>query len=166
MWGVASLALAAIVGLAVWVLKPAPAPQPVTRTVINLPAGQRLAVGFDSVIALSPDGTRLAYVASQAGAQQLYVRAMDSMEARPIPDADGADAPFFSPDSQWLGFFAENKLKKVSVSGGAPITVCDAPGPWHNASWGTDDTIVFSGYNGATAVGLLQVPAAGGARNR
>jgi hypothetical protein len=159
LWGVASLVLAAIAGLAVWVLKP-PAPQPVTRTVINLPPGQQLAAGLDSAIALSPDGTRLAYVASQAGAQQLYVRAMDSMEATPIPDTDGAVAPFFSPDSQWLGFFADNKLKKVSVSGGAPITLCDAPGPQHSASWGSDDTVVF---HGPPNLGLFRVSAAGGA---
>jgi serine/threonine-protein kinase len=88
---------------------------------------------------------------------------MDSTETTPVPGTDGADAPFFSPDSQWLGFFADNKLKKVSVSGGVPITLCDSQGLWHSASWGSDDTIVFYRFNGVTAPGLLRLPAAGGA---
>jgi serine/threonine-protein kinase len=168
-WGVAFLVVAAIAGLAVWVLKPVPpVTRPVTRFTLLLAAGQQLAAGStandSSAIALSPDGTRLAYVASQAGTQQLYLRAMDSMEATPIPGTDGAVAPFFSPDSQWLGFFADNKLKKVSVSGGAPITVCDAPLPWHSASWGNDDAIVFSQFAAIGYVSVLfQVAAAGGA---
>ena len=115
--------------LAVWNLKPAPAPapQPVTRTVITLPPGQQLA-GLDNgpAVALSPDGTHLAYVARQGGTQQLYLRAMDSLEAKPIPGTEGAVNPFFSPDGQWLGFFAGGKLKKVSVSGGAALTLGDA----------------------------------------
>src|SRR5579863_10453381 len=76
---------AAIASLATWYLKPSP-PQPVTRTVINLPSGQQLA-GLDSgpSLAISPDGTHLAYVARQGATQQLYVRAMDSMEAKAIP---------------------------------------------------------------------------------
>src|ERR1700682_4343409 len=76
------LLVAAIASLAVWNLKPAPAPapQPVTRTVINLPPGQQLA-GLENgpAVALSPDGTHLAYVARQSGSQQIYLRAMDSL---------------------------------------------------------------------------------------
>ena len=80
-------------------------------------------------MALSPDGTHLAYVARQGGTQQLYLRAMDSLEAKPIPGTEGAVNPFFSPDGQWLGFFAGGKLKKVSVSGGAALTLGDAAEP-------------------------------------
>src|SRR5207302_3109522 len=111
---------AAVASLALWNLKPSPSPQPVTRTVITLPPGQQLA-GLDSgpVVALSPDGSHLAYVARQGGAQEIYLRAMDSLEARPISGTEEAVNPFFSPDGQWLGFFASGKLKKVSVSGGA-----------------------------------------------
>jgi len=118
-----------VASLATWNLKPLP-PQAVTRTVINLPPGQQLA-GLDSgpSVALSPDGTHLAYVATQGTTQQLYLRAMDNVEAKPMPDTEGAINPFFSPDGQWLGFFAGGKLKKVSVSGGAAVTVGDAPGP-------------------------------------
>jgi len=70
-----------------------------------------------TAVALAPDGLHLAYVAVQGGIQQIYLRAMDSLEARPIPAPKEPTAPFFSPDCQWLGFFAGNKLKKVSMSG-------------------------------------------------
>jgi serine/threonine-protein kinase len=145
--------------LATWNLKPSPAPQPVTRTVIALPPGQQLA-GLDSgpAVALSPDGTHLAYVATQGGTQQVYLRAMDSMEAKAIPGTGGGVTPFFSPDGQWLGFFAGGKLKKVSVTGGAAHTVGDAPLPV-GASWSSRGVIAFA----PTAVSvLLQVSDAGG----
>src|SRR4029077_3869280 len=126
---------AAIAGLAVWNLKPSP-PQRVTRTVITLPLGQQLA-GLESgpAVALSPDGTQLAYVARQGGTQQIYLRAMDSLESKPVPGTEGAFNPFFSPDGQWLGFFAGGKLKKISVSGGAALTLGDAGTP-RGANWG------------------------------
>ena len=148
----------AITGLAVWNLKPAP-PQPVTRTVINLPPGQQLAsLDRGPSVALSPDGTDLAYVARQGGTQQIYLRAMDSMEARPIPGTEGASNPFFSPDGQWVGFFAGGKLKKVSVIGGAALTIGDALSP-RGASWGGQGLIAFAPANVAV---LQQVPDAGG----
>ena len=127
-------------------------PQPVTRTVITLPPGQQLA-GLDNgpAVALSPDGTHLAYVARQGGIQQIYLRAMDSLEAKPIPGTEGAANPFFSPDGQWLGFFAGGKLKKVSVSGGAALTLGDAAYSF-GASWGSQGMIAFA----PAAVGVLQ----------
>ncbi len=152
------LLVAAIAGIAAWNLKPSP-PQPVTRTVITLPPGQQLA-GLENgpAVALSPDGTRLAYVARQSGTQQLYLRALDSLEARPIPGTDGAVNPFFSPDDQWLGFFVGQKLKKISVSGGAALTVGDATFP-HGASWSSHGVIVLAPSVGSS---LKQVPDEGG----
>jgi hypothetical protein len=150
--------VAAITGLGTWNLKPSPT-RPVIRTMINLPPGQQLA-GLDSgpVLALSPDGAHLGYVARQGGTQQLYLRAMDSIDAKPIPGTEGAVNPFFSPDSQWIGFFAGGKLKKVSVKGGAALTIGDAVYPG-GASWGDQGMIAFS----PTGVGVLQqVPDAGG----
>jgi Tol biopolymer transport system component/predicted Ser/Thr protein kinase len=161
-FGLGALLLGAVIAsLAVWNLKPSPSPQPVIRTVINLPSGQQLA-GLDSgpAVALSPDGTRLAYVARQGGTQQLYLRAMDNLEAKPIPDTEGAINPFFSPDGQWLGFFAGGKLKKVSVSGGAAVTLGEASGP-RGASWGSQGMIAFAPTFNAV---LQQVPGAGGVR--
>jgi Tol biopolymer transport system component len=162
LWGAVSLLLAVVTGFAVWNLKPAPTepPRPVTRTVITLPLGQQLA-GLENgpAVALSPDGIHLAYVARQGVTQQLYLRAMDSMEARPLAGTEGATEPFFSPDGQWLGFFAGQKLQKVSVNGGAALTLGDAPFPG-GASWGSQGTIAFAPSVGSA---LQQVSETGGA---
>jgi eukaryotic-like serine/threonine-protein kinase len=158
---VACLVVAAIAAFAVWLLRPTP-PRPVTRFAISLPAGQRLAALEEPVVAVSQDGTHLAYVATQGGNPQLYLRTMDSLEAKPIPSTEGAAAPFFSPDSQWVGFFASGKLKKVSVTGGAAVTVCEvSTGNYRGASWGSDGSVVFQG-----AGGLWRVSAAGGTPQR
>jgi len=109
-------------------------------------------------VAMSPDGTHLVYVARKDETQQLYVRAMDSLEAKPIPGTEGAGNPFFSPDGQSLGFFVGGKLKKVSASGGVTLTLGDASNP-HGASWGRPGIIAFGHTNGSA---LLQVPNAGG----
>jgi len=145
------LLVAAITGLAIWNLKPIPpAPRPVSRLTIVLPPGQQLVVPESGpAVALSPDGTHIAYVARERLTQQVYLRAMDSLEARPVPGTDGPvggtndTEPFFSPDSQWIGFFVGGKLKKVSVSGGAALTLCDALRS-NGVSWGSHGMIVFS----------------------
>jgi eukaryotic-like serine/threonine-protein kinase len=149
----------AIATVAVWNLKPAP-PRSVSRFTITLPPGQQLAGLNDGpAVALSPDGTRLAYVAIQGGTQQLYLRAIDSLEAQPILGTEGAFNPFFSPDGQWIGFFAAGRLKKVSINGGATLTLGNAEFPY-GASWGSQGVIAFA----ATFAGVLQqVPDAGGA---
>jgi len=158
-FGLGTLALGALMaGLAAWNLKPSP-PRPVSRTVITLPPGQRLAGLDQPAVALSPDGTHLAYVATQGGAQQIYLRAMDSLEARPIPDTEGATNPFFSPEGQWLGFFASNKLKKVPVNGGAALSIGDTTFPG-GASWARGGMIAFVP---AWSAPLREVPEAGGA---
>jgi serine/threonine protein kinase/Tol biopolymer transport system component len=160
--GLGSLLLGLVIAsLATWNLKPSPAlpSQPVSRMVINLPPGQQLA-GLENgpAVALSPDGTHLVYVATQGGTQQFYLRALDSLEAKPIPGTEGAVSPFFSTDGQWLGFFADGKLMKVLVSGGAAVTLGDALLP-RGASWGSQGMIAFSPTNISV---LLQVPDAGG----
>jgi len=149
----------AIIGFATWSLKPAPLPQPVSRLTINLPPGQQLA-GLDNgpSLAISPDGTHLAYVARQGGTQQLYLRAMDSLETKAIPGTEGAANPFFSPDGQWLGFFANRKLMKISLNGGAAIALANAAFDG-GADWGSQGTIAFSPSFSST---ILQVSAAGG----
>ncbi len=148
-----------LTGLVVWKLQPA-TPLPVTRTVINLPPGQQFA-GLDSgpAFTLSLDGTRLAYVARQDGTQQIYLRAMDSLESKPVPGTEGAVSPFFSPDGQWLGFFAGGTLKKVSVSGGAALALGNVGYPY-GVSWGSRGMIAFAP---AIVSPLLQIPDAGGA---
>jgi len=153
----ALLLVAVITSLAVWNLKPSRL-EPVTRFAITLPAGQRLAELDQSILALSPDGAKLAYVGMQSGNQQLYLRAMDSLEAGPIPNTEGAVNPFFSPDGQWLGFFADGKLKKISMNGGAALTLADAADPC-GASWSSQGLITFAP---SKVSGLQQVSDSGG----
>jgi Tol biopolymer transport system component len=148
---------AAVASLIIWNRKPA-APLPVTRTVITLPAGQRLAGLDQPALALSPDGAQLAYVAVAAGKQQLYLRALDSLESRPVPGTEGAISPFFSPDSQWLGFFADGKLKKIQVNGGVAQVLSDAVLP-RGASWGSNGIIAFAPSGGSV---LQQIHGDGG----
>jgi eukaryotic-like serine/threonine-protein kinase len=116
-----------------------------------------LGIGRTS-FALSPDGTQLVYVADLGEISQLYVRPLDQLDATPVPGTQGAYGPFFSPDGGWIGFFAENKLKKISLKGGDPVVLCEARTP-HGGSWGPDDTIVFSDSEGDK---LVQMPANGG----
>ena len=92
------------------------------------------------------------------GNTQLYIRPLDNLEATPLSGTEGAYLPFFSPDGRWLAFFTAGALKKVSVSGGAALTIAEAPSP-RGGTWGSDDTIV-STPTGAT--GLYRVPASGG----
>ena len=116
-----------IAGFVVWRLVSAPAPpKEVTRFTIALPPGRTLPSN-GLALALSDDGRELAYVATDKGTEvrQIHLRTMDSAEATPIPVTEGAIAPFFSPDGQWLGFFADGKLKKIAVAGGAPRTLAD-----------------------------------------
>jgi serine/threonine protein kinase/Tol biopolymer transport system component len=159
-WGGTSLLLvAAIASLATWNLRRLPLPQPVSRLTITLPPGRQLA-GLENGpdVALSPDGTHLAYVVRQGDTTQIYLRAIDSLEARPISGTEGATEPFFSPDGQWLGFFAGGKLKKISVSGGAALTLCDVSNS-AGGSWGSRGTIIFGNFAGGP---LQQVSDAGG----
>jgi serine/threonine-protein kinase len=153
------LAIAAIVLLTGFLMRATrPATRAITRLVVTLPPTDQLASG-DRGIALSPDGSRLVYVASHGDSvYRLYLRAINRFEATPILGTEGASNPFFSPDGQSVGFSADGKLKKVSLSGGAPLTLCSASAI-RGATWGPDDTIIFAP---ATGSGLYRVPAGGG----
>jgi serine/threonine-protein kinase len=94
-------------------------------------------------MAIDPDGMRVAYVLEREGVTHLYVHALDQQTPVLLAGTEGAFGPFFSPDGRWIGFFAENRLKKVAVSGGEPIDLCAAPNPY-GGSWGDDRTILFS----------------------
>ena len=132
--------------------------RPVVRMAIALPPAETVAVWYTAAVALSPDGKQVAYVAWRGGRSQIYVRALDRLEARPIPGTEDAHLPFFSPDGLWLGFSDERKLKKVRLSGGAPATVCYG-GETRGVSWGSDGTLVFTRDS---ASGLERVSAEGG----
>jgi eukaryotic-like serine/threonine-protein kinase len=139
-------------GLVVWNLKSSQVPpRPVTRFTIALHKDQRLAGLDKTALALSADGNQLAYVATTAaatGTQQIYLRAMDGTQARPLPGTEGSTNPFFSPDGQWLGFFADGKLKKIPVKGGVAETLTEVVNAL-GASWSTDHTIAFAPYASA-----------------
>jgi eukaryotic-like serine/threonine-protein kinase len=161
-WSVGSFILAAVATSALWNWKRAPSlpTRTISRFTITLPPGRRLA-GLDGgpVVALSPDGTHLAYVARHGGGTQLlYLRPMDGLEAQPISGTEDAVCPFFSPDGQWLGFFAGNKLKKVSVNGGPAQILGDVP-MGRGASWSDQGVIALAPTNNSS---LRQMPDAGG----
>ena len=138
-----------------------PGSRTVTRTTLTLPADQRLVrTAGTAPLALSPDGTRLVYASGDAGAAQLYLRELDRFEVTVLPGTEGAEQPFFSPDGEWVGFFADGLLQKVAIAGGLPLTICDAPVVGRGASWGPEDTIVFQ--PGPESPGLLRVSASGG----
>ena len=120
-------------------------PRPVTRFVITLPPGQQLAGA--SALTLSSDGSQLAYVATGGASAdpQLFLRAMDGLDARPIAGTEGASSPFFSPDGQWLGFFAGGSVKKIPLTGGAAVSLADVTNPMGGA-WIDEHTIVFASY--------------------
>ena len=118
-----------------------------------------LSTTFGSSAVLSPDGTRLALVASGSDQKQrLYIRLLDQVQATALSGTENARDPFFSPDGQWLGFFADGKLKKISAQGGAAVTLSDVSDD-RGGSWGDDGTIVFTKDNSSA---LSKVSSAGG----
>ena len=112
-------------------------------------------------VAISPDGRRLSFLAENEGTSQLYVRSLDDPQTIAIPGTQGVEGDFFfSPDGDWLGFAVRNELKKVSLSGGTPITLGKVDS-LTGGSWGSDTTIVFTGATDE-GEGLFLVSAAGG----
>ena len=149
-----ALVVGAVIGVVVWPpTRPVPAIPHVSRFSLLLPAGVSVGTPNHYRLALSPRGTDLVF----AGTDQLYFRAMDQMEATPIPQTERASEPFYSPDGQWIGFWADGELKKVPIAGGAPVTLCAAAEPF-GATWSDDDTILFNIFQ----VGIWRVPGAGG----
>jgi serine/threonine-protein kinase len=129
---------------------------------ITLPEDERIATTELGAVTMSPDGRLIVYAAGRGNTTQLMVRALDSGTARPLPGTFGAVSPFFSPDGEWLGFFADGKLKKAPVGGGTPIAICDAPDGL-GGSWSAKGTIVFAAATGGP---LQQVSASGGTPTR
>ena len=99
-----------------------------TRIALALASDERLAPLHIPAFCLSPDGSQLAYTANRLGIQQLFLRKLDTLQGIPLPGTEGAHgSPFFSPDGQWIGFFAHGKLRKIAVRGGEPIALTDVP---------------------------------------
>ena len=144
---IVALAMAVAGGLAVWALTPAPL-RPVSRFVASTsPDGPFTAQTAWQELAISPDGSRIVYVAGSASNRTLYVRPIDALDGTPnLGGLNGSDTPFFSPDGAWLGFAtgSDTSWKKVSILGGPPVTLWDSPTPPAGGSWGPDDMIIVA----------------------
>ena len=144
-----------------------PGLQSPTKFAITPPAGAPLARSDSIDVVISPDGKRVVYVAQREDTTQLWLRPLDQFETRPIPGTEGAEAfPFFSPDGEWLGFSAAGKLKKVSLRGEAPRTLCEVGSSWAGGGWSSQDTIIFAASKESGPRGLYRVAATGGAPKR
>ena len=154
-WIAAALILGLIIaGAAVWKFKPAK-PLQVMRFDYVLPEDQEFSDLNYPALALSPDGKQLVYSTEKG----LYLRAVDELSGKLIAGTEGSTSqPFFSPDGKWIGYLSvsDMKLKKISVSGGAPVALCDARP--YGVSWSADDTIVYGQRTG----GVMRVSANGG----
>jgi eukaryotic-like serine/threonine-protein kinase len=158
-WLVAGAAIAAAVLLVAVPRRAGDAAPPApVRSAIVLPPHTALALGRGSSVIVSPDGRTIAYTARAEGKTQLYLRPLDRFESTMLAGTDDASNPFFSPDGRWIGFFADEKLKKVSIDGGAPVLVAEAINPRGHA-WSADDTVFVTTSNNA---GISRVPARGG----
>jgi len=158
----AALALVALAsaaaGISLWTLLRSAQSPAVTRLSIPLPPGQVL--WGNGGPAISNDGRTIAYAARDAtGISRLYVRALDRFDTSVVPDSEGAQGPFFSPDGSRVGFFARGKLLTAAIAGGAPTPIADVSATPLGGTWGEDGTIVFCP---ALSVGLLRVPSSGG----
>ena len=137
---------------------------PTARYTVAPPDGWRVstvqsAAGATVPLSVSPDGRRIAFIARNAeGKDLLWIQPLDALAAYPLAGTEGAIAPFWSADSRFVGFSAEQKLKRIEASGGVPFLICDV-GPFRGGAWNGNDLIVFATSTG----GLQKVAAAGGA---
>jgi serine/threonine-protein kinase len=157
---VSALVLVAVIAAGVTALMRPRASVPsarLARFTITLPTGDRLGT-LNRTVALSPDGTAIAYTANQ----RVYLRALDRLEAVPIHGTEptatgGGQNPFFSLDGQWIGFWQGYQLKKVSIAGGVPVVLCSAQNT-SGASWTSENMILY----GQGTEGIWRVSADGG----
>jgi serine/threonine protein kinase len=150
-WSVAALlgVTAVLIAILHWGRR-SPAAEPV-RFEVPLPPGN---LSFT----LSPNGRQLAFPVPGPD-QPIWIRPLDSLEARPLPGTENVQTPvFWSPDSRFIAFQSGNKLKKIDVSGGPPQPICDTSAIVLGGAWNRDGTIIF----GTVGSGIMQVPAAGG----
>jgi eukaryotic-like serine/threonine-protein kinase len=158
-WVAAGFGAAAAAAGVTWFLLRAPElpRQPTTRATIELPASAPLLSVISVNLAIAPDGGLIVYSGGSGDNVALYKRRIDGFEVERIAGTENASQPFFSPDGEWLGFWIGGALRKIPVSGGAVLTIGEAPSPT-GATWGPGNTIVFS----SGIEGLFKVSADGG----
>jgi len=155
-WGVAAAALLAAAALGFGFWRRAPKPSRVVRFEVPIPPG----VTVVDAPKISPDGKTLAFNATDSGGKtQIWLRPLDALAAQPLAGTEGTRRPFWSPDSRYLGFVADGKLKKVDVTGGPPTKICDAPSGV-DGSWSPAGVILLDGTGPDP---IYKVSAAGGA---
>ena len=158
LWTATAAAVVLLAAIGWWSRRSSPVETPavpMTRFSWSTPPGMTLA----SAPVVSPDGRSLAFVATDTSGTNLFVRPLDALEATSIGGTDGAKQPFWSPDGRSIGFFANGKLQRVSLAGGAPVVLCDAR-DGRGGTWGPDGTIVFA--PDLIFAGLSKVSADGG----
>ncbi len=156
----AAAGLAAIVFAAMWLLD-GTGELPVVRAAIPAPPGTAFHLDplNPGAAALSPDGRKMVFSArNESGGFMLYLRSIDEGEAHALAGTELGHYPFWSPDSQWIGFVANGKLRKIKATGGPALTICDAP-DGKGGSWNADGVIVFAPDSGTS---LHRVAAVGG----
>jgi len=157
-WIITGLLALLLVGVFAWIYSHGGTPvRPVMRFSISLPDGDALGgtwYWYPS-IAISDDGSQVAYVTHHGGNSQIYVRRVGEATPQAVPGTERADMPFFSPDGKWLGIHSGGKIKKVPLAGGPTVTIAESA--FNGGTWGADDTIYFG--NGG---GLMKVAASGG----
>jgi serine/threonine protein kinase/Tol biopolymer transport system component len=156
-WGVAALLLVGFISIFFLMRTPPAFQPPASRFYIEFPPEATLSVSPDPYPAVSPDGRYVVFRAGAAGASQLWLRPIGALTVQPIPGDTVVSLghPFWSPDSRYIAFFSQNKLKKVAVEGGPSQVLCNADG--QGGTWGAGNVILFENSDG-----LFRVPAAGG----
>jgi serine/threonine protein kinase/Tol biopolymer transport system component len=157
-WVIAAIAVLAAFGTAVYLRPPKPDTRVFRATLLPPEDMTWASITPATRFALSPDGTRLAMVARKGNRTQLFVRSLDSMTAQPLTGTEGVSVAFWSPDSKFIAYCANGKLKKIEASGGAAIDLADMDNN-NGGSWGKNDVIVYRPSNQNS---LYQVSAAGG----
>ena len=159
---IAATLTALLLGAAWMLFRSTPPPLSVTRSSLLTPGAETLTLhGMNRDVTIAPDGRTVVYRAGSATQWHLAARSLDELEARPLPNTSGGNAPFFSPDGASVGFSSGAQLKRTPVSGGAATVLCPIAGAsLRGASWGPDGTIYFADSD--PSVGLLAVPEAGG----
>jgi serine/threonine protein kinase/Tol biopolymer transport system component len=156
-WIAAAILLLSLITLAVFYFRRAAEPRAdIIRFTLSAPEKS----SYRGELALSPDGRRLAFVADGSSGRSLWVRALDSVEARELPGTADASLPFWSPDSRFIAFFANNKLKRIDPVSGEPQVLADISADARGGAWAPDGTIIFTP---AYTTPLSKVSAEGGA---